>query len=55
MDEFIMRLIEMAPAVGVLIFVIIRQEQRNETLVKTLVDYIEDCHDQDDDDESKAH
>jgi hypothetical protein len=36
-----MRLIEMAPAVGVLIFIIIRQEQRNELLVKTLVDYIE--------------
>ncbi len=53
MDEFVMRLIEMAPAVGVLIFVIIRQAQRVETLVKTLVEYIEDCHDHDDDDELK--
>jgi hypothetical protein len=47
MDEFVMRMIEMAPAVGVLIFIIIRQEQRNELLVKTLVDYFENCIDQD--------
>ena len=53
MDEFIMRLIEMTPAVGVLIFIIVRQEQRVETLVNTLVEYIEDCHNDDDDDEPK--
>ena len=50
MDEFVMRMIEMAPAVGVLIFIIIRQEQRNELLVKTLVDYFENCIDQDEED-----
>ena len=53
MDEFVMRLIEMAPAVAVLIYIIIRQEQRNELLIKTLVDCFEDCHNHNDDEPKK--
>ena len=53
MEEFMMRIIEMAPAVAVLLFVVIRQERRNELLVNTLVDCFKDCQDQlgDEDDE----
>ena len=49
-DEFIMRIIEMAPAVGVLLFVVIRQERRNDTLVQALVDCFNACGEDDDDD-----
>ena len=38
-----MRIIEMAPAVGVLLFVVIRQERRNDTLVQALVDCFNAC------------
>jgi hypothetical protein len=50
-DEFIMKIIEMAPAVAVLLFVVIRQERRNDLLVKTLVDCFKDCQDQLEDDQ----
>lgn len=49
-----MKLIELAPAVGILIFVIIRQDQRNQMLVEALVSCYKDCEDRiDDDDEDR--
>ena len=43
----------MAPAVSVLICIIIWQEQCNELLIKTLVDCFEDCRDREDDEPKK--
>lgn len=51
LDDFIMKVIELAPAVGVLIFVIIRQDQRNQMLVEALVNCYQDCEDRIDDDD----
>ena len=54
MDESIMRIIEMAPAVGVLLFIVIRQERRNDTLVQALVDCFNHCDEHDEDEHDRT-
>ena len=45
MDTLILDLIQCAPAVAILLYLNVRQDRRNEKLVKTLMACYQDCED----------
>lgn len=50
MEEFILNVIEFAPAVAILLYLNWRQDNRNEKLVNAIIDCYKDCEDRIDDD-----
>ena len=55
MDEIIMRIIEMAPAVGGLLFIVIGRDAATDTLVQALVDCFNHCDEHDEDGRLTGH
>jgi hypothetical protein len=44
-EEFVVELIKLSPALAILLFLNIRQDRRNEKLVNALIDCFKECED----------
>jgi hypothetical protein len=43
MEQFVAEIIKISPAVAILLFLVVRQDRRNEKLVDTIVECFREC------------
>jgi len=53
MEEFVVELIKLSPALAILLWLNVRQDRRNEKLVNALIECFRDCEDRIDPDDGQ--